>query len=362
MNLGFIIPTMYRGGAERAMSIVCNKMVERGHNVTLMLTEDATDRKNPLDERIEIVDLTNDINKYLLKIPRYVDDISKVIKDRKLDLVVSFIVRTNVSAILACKKAKIPVIVSERNDPYSIPADFTSRILRNVVYRYSDGFVFQTKYARDYFPKKIQDRSVIIMNPTSHEIAELPQSIKKEDVIISASRLEEQKNLPMLIEAFSRLEKEYPTYRVDIYGVGGHKDNIQKIINDKGLVHKIVLKGLVIDVIQRVASSNIFVLCSNFEGFSNALVEAMCAGTACIATDSPTYGNREIIEDGKNAFLIPVNDVDALTEKLKILMDNEKLRVEMGRNAKTLYDKTNSDVIADQWEKYIVEIYNRRKK
>lgn len=357
MNIGFTIPTMYRGGAERAMSIICNAMVERGHQVVLMLTEDANDIKNDLDERIKVVDITNQGKIYVARIPRYVKSISKVVRENKIDMLVSFIVRTNIQTIMAGRLTRTPVIVSERNDPYTIPHSGFSKKLRDIMYQYADGFVFQTRYAKEYFSKSIQDRSVIIYNPTSKEIENLPSKIKKEDVIITASRLDGQKNISMLIDAFKKIEPQCPTYRVEIYGAGQQGD-LQNKIDETGLHEKIKLMGMADDVIMRMARSKIFVLSSNFEGFSNALVEAMCAGTACVATDAPTYGNREIIKDGDNGFLISVGDTEKLAEKMLQLINNPDIMECMGVQAKNIYSITNRNVIADQWEQYIIQTYN----
>jgi glycosyltransferase involved in cell wall biosynthesis len=358
MRLGFLIPSMCRGGAERVMSILCTKLAERGHEITLMLTEDAVNIKNTLDDRVKIVDITDSHKKFFMRVPQYIKKIKKTILNEKLDVVISFIVRTNVCAIIACKQLKIPVIISERNDPYTIPGGFLQKKIRNFIYRYSNGFVFQTEYARNYFSKKIRSRSTIILNPVSDEVSNIIACNKKENLIISVSRLFPQKNLTMLINAFALIQNQIPDYRVEIYGVGPEEDILNKLIQENGLTDKVNLMGLADDVVLRVAKAKLFVLSSNFEGLSNALIEAMCVGTACIATDSPTYGNRELIRSGENGYLVPVNDTQQLSDKMLELILNEGLNKKFSKNAKKLLEVTNSNIIVDLWESYIITIYN----
>lgn len=357
MNVGFLIPSMERGGAERAMSILCNQFAERGHNVFLMLSEDSSTINNPLSEYVTIVDVVDNHSFYGARIPRYIKKIKNTICKHKIDLVISFIVRTNVNAIIACRMLNVPVIVSERNDPYTIPNSKLSKIIRDFVYRFADGFVFQTEYAQHYFNDSIVKRSEIIVNPTSDEIKAIPDVNEKDKVIICVSRLAEQKNIILLINAFNKIKKFIPDYRLEIYGEGPDRGVLEQHIKTLSLQNKVFLMGLVKDVILRVSRAKTFVLSSNFEGLSNALLEALCVGTACVATDSPTYGNRALIKDGVNGFLVPVNDLDALAEKMLLVTENDELNARLSQQAKMLYKETNSKTIADKWELYIYKLF-----
>lgn len=360
MNIGFFIPSMYRGGAERTMSVLCNEFAKRGNNITLFLTENQEGICFELDKKISVIDINSSKRYYAAKMRDYIGRLKREITERNIEIVISFIVRTNVSAIIACRKIGIPVIVSERNNPYLIPANFILRAVRNVVYRYADGIVFQTAYARNYFCKKIKRNSRIIMNPMSEAIGNSVEFEKKDNIIISACRLEPQKNVPLLIEAFEMINKDIPQYKLHIYGEGTERNRIDTIIKQKNLTDKIFLMGRSDDVIKKVAEAKIFVLSSDFEGLSNALMEAMCVGTACVATDSPTYGNRDIISDGYNGFLVPVGNANLLAEKILELAEDNGLLKFFSDSAKKLSDRTNCTKVADDWEDYINKIVEGR--
>lgn len=356
MNMGFFIPSMYRGGAERVMSVLCNEFTKRGNKVTLFLTENEDGICFILDEKIDVINIDSSKKCYIAKMWDYIKRLEKEIRDRDIGIVISFIVRTNISAIIACQHVRVPVIISERNNPYIVPANPKLRAIRDFVYRYADGTVFQTQYARDYFSERIKKHSRIIMNPMSEVIGDSVEFEHKDNIIISACRLEPQKNVPLLIEAFERIANEIPHYKLHIYGEGSKKDSIASIIRQKNLEDKVLLMGQSGEVINKVANAKIFVLSSDFEGLSNALMEAMCVGTACVATDSPTYGNRDIISDGYNGFLVPVGDAKALGNKILELAKSDELLKLFSERAKRLAEKTNRTKIVDDWEAYINKI------
>ena len=78
--------------------------------------------------------------------------------------------------------------------------------------------------------------------------------------------------------------------------------------------------------------SRIFVLSSFYEGFPNVLCEAMYAGLPCISTRCEC-GPSELIKDGKNGFLVNIGDIDDMAEKMLSLIENESLRISMGKEA-----------------------------
>ena len=243
----------------------------------------------------------------------------------------SFITRTNIYSIIACKLAAVPIIVSERNNPYLIPGNSKLRTLRNFLYKYADGIVFQTSYAQNYYCGKISGKSSIIMNPITAYKKDLIPIKGRDNIIITACRLEPQKNVALLIKAFAKISSQIPDYNLHIYGRGSLRRDLENLINSFQLGGRVFLMGVDENVIDKVANAKIFVLSSDFEGLSNSLAEALSVGTACIATDSPTYGNRNLIVDGKSGFIVPVGEIDMLAEKILELVTNENLMKGRGK-------------------------------
>ena len=359
MRIGFVIPSFLSGGAERVMSILCNEFAQKGHEITLYLTEDAEHIFYPLDPRIRIVGITVNKKNYAARVPSYIKKLSRDLKEQGTDIVISFITRTNIISICACKRIGVPVIISERNNPYMVPASKLWRVIRDFVYRYSDGAVFQTRNARDYFCTKVVAKSVVIKNPMSEAVSINYDYNIKENRIVSICRLDPQKNLSLLIHAFNKIHTRIPDYTLHIYGDGTQKEMLSNLITVLNLKESVFLDGKTENVVEVLKKAKIFVLSSNFEGLSNSVMEAMCVGTACVVTDSPSYGNRELISRGYNGFLVPCNDVDAMAEQILCLANDDALIKIVAGNSRKLYESTNSKAVIKEWENYIQRVLKK---
>ena len=311
-----------------------------------------------LSPKIEIVDVTNQAGSVVGSRMKQILGLRKLYRQQKPDVVVSFITRTNICAILAGIGVDVPVIVSERNNPMVDPASRSTRKLRNLVYPLADGFVFQTKFAKECFPASIQNRSAVIFNPVSNSVMDTSAVVKRKR-IIAVGRLEPQKNYSMMLRALARILPKYPKYCVDIFGLGGLFQKIQSEIDEMGMSGRVVLRGFSSRTIAEMAESEIYLMTSDFEGMPNALMEAMCVGCACISTDAPAYGARELIRDGDNGFLIPVNDEQALCRKLESLLSNPLKIKEFGEKAREVYSCFNVEAVVDQWLAYVESVRER---
>ena len=94
-----------------------------------------------------------------------------------------------------------------------------------------------------------------------------------------------------------------------------------------------------------------FVLSSDYEGLSNALLEAMMMGLPCISTDCS--GSDEVIKDGENGLLIPVGDKEKLVESLAKLIEDDEYRERIGASAKASVEKYKVENIINQWDEVI---------
>ena len=250
--------------------------------------------------------------------------------------------------------SKIPLVVSERNDPSIDPASNVKRLLRNVLYCRPNWFVFQTPDAKRYFSKKIQDRSNIVLNPLSGSIPDCWLG-EREKRIVSVGRLNNQKNFPLLIEAFLLFHKKHPDYILEIYGDGMLEDKLKSYISDCQLEEFVFLKGFIKDVHDRIKKAAMFVMSSDFEGLPNALIEAMALGLPSISTDCPCGGPRMLIKDGVNGRLVSVNNVNELCDAMLFCAEEEhaeKLSIE----SRKIRDIVSREKIVSEWEALIHHI------
>lgn len=280
----------------------------------------------------------------------------KIIRDEiikhKIDVVVAFSHYNAMFSVIASYGLPVRIIGSERNDPAQLKNRKILNSTRNILYKKLDCLVCQTDEAKAYFPNKIQEKTTIILNPISASIID-PYCGEKEKKIVTFCRLEPQKNLRMLIDAFEMLYEEYPDYELNIYGEGSERENLLNYIVSKGLVNVISIKPFCKDVHQKVMKATIFALPSNYEGLSNSMIEAMALGIPTVVTDCPCGGARMVIENNKNGIMVSVDDPKAMYEAFKKIIVSPKFAKELSNNGVKIRDKLNCKKIAKQWKKAI---------
>lgn len=343
VRIFFFIGSMFGGGAERVISILANHYAGKGWNVeiVLLLNNRVEYELNP---KIKIIDLTQKKKSYVKSLPFWLYQIRKYVKETKPDRIVSFIGRINILVLTACMGLNVPIIVSERNDP---KLDGRGKFVRwycNWCYRKAKSIIFQTQYAQSCFSRQLEEKSFIIPNPIHVSVEPLePEGYE----IVTAGRLMPQKNHAMLINAFSKVKEVYPQASLKIYGDGALKGSLQNQIDSMGLQDSAKLCGNVKNLHARIVGKAIFVLTSEFEGLSNALLEAMMLGLPCISTDYS--GVDEIIEDGVNGIIVPKNDIDKLAKEIIYLLKEKSVRQEIANNARKKIRKFKMDSVIKIW-------------
>ncbi len=350
MNIAFSMARMRGGGAERVVSELANYFDEKGHNVSIMTTQSA-DCVYPLKENIRLIDLSHASK----GIASRVKAIRKCLKENCFDVVISFLTNANIETILAAYALKVPVIISERNNPFVDPKGKIYRLLRKLTYCYADGYVFQTPDAQAFFNKKIQQKSTVIMNPINPELPEVCVG-EREKRVVNVGRLFPQKNQKMFIDAFEAFSKTHPDYIAEIYGDGPLERELNDYIQSKGLENKVTLRGFCKNVIPEIAAASMFVMSSDYEGMSNALIEAVGMGVPCISTDHPIGGARMTIENGVSGFLVPVGDTVAMAEKMAQIADQNEIAERFSKQGVQLRNTLSVNVIAHKWLDYIEKI------
>lgn len=356
MKIVFLISSMKNGGAERVVANLSNSLSRKGYKISIVVfDEEKSDYK--LSNKVILKSYKFNSENKLSTFFNGVYAVKKALNEIDPDIIISFLSINNIYAIIGNLSTKKPIIISERNDPNSDPKEWYYRFLRKVFYRFADGYVFQTKQAKDFFSSSIQRNSRIIQNPvfiSKHlNKARLPDNKKN---IVSVGRLELQKNYYLLIDAFSILTDKFSDYTLTIYGEGTQRKALEEYILKKGLVGKVSLPGRVNNVHEKIIGSAMFVLPSNYEGMSNALLEAMALGIPCISTDCPIGGSAELIRNRENGILVPVNDVEKMAEAMSEILSNQYFAEKLRSEAKKVNESNTLSIITRQWEELILEI------
>lgn len=143
----------------------------------------------------------------------------------------------------------------------------------------------------------------------------------------------------------------YPDYCLVIYGEGAARKELENYISRFSLQKFILLPGNRTNVLDEMKKASMFVLSSNFEGMSNALIEAMCLGLPCISTK--VSGSTDLINDGANGLLIDLDDREQLFNAMKRIIEDEEFALSLGMEATKIYSQLNVDKISKEWVHYI---------
>lgn len=173
--------------------------------------------------------------------------------------------------------------------------------------------------------------------------------------IISVGRLSVEKGADRMIEIWKRLAPKHPTWTLEWFGHGPLQDEIEGIIRKEGLQESFHTNAPTQHIQDEYLNSDIYALCSRFEGFGMVLIEAMSCGLPCVSFDCP-HGPRTIIKDREDGFLIPDNDMEAYTACLDRLMQDFELRQRIGQQAKKTSEKYMPEHIMLQWERLFTEV------
>lgn len=349
----FIFRNMGTGGAQKIEAFVANTLINNGYKVTVLNM--AKERCSvAIDKEIPVYNLffdnveneKNSIKRAAKKIA-YLIQLRKAIKKIKPDLICVFLSDIVRLTVLAMWGTKIPIIGSERGDPYQ----FSPKKLKqyNWAYNQCDGVAFQLKKAEKAYSLKRNIKKVIIENPCIPREESFPERTGNEHIILTAGRLAKQKRFDVLIDAFSIVYKTHPEYKMFIYGDGPLKDELKQQIRKRKLEQSVVLVGNVKDVFREATSAEFFVLSSDFEGIPNVLMEAMAIGFPCISTDCSPGGAEMLLQGGKRGIIVPREDSIKMAEAMIRYIEHPELQKKYSQRAKEIIEEYSPERIQEKW-------------
>lgn len=344
------------GGAEKQLVLLANSLVEKGHDVYLIILAENKIAYN-VDQRIRKIDMSIGENESSNKILYRFRALKKAYQRIKPDVSIHFWLQSVYLSTLMKKDITGKVIYSERGDPGDAEYNGMLGFVRSVAFKRVDGFVFQSEGARNYFDESIRRKSIVIHNPVvipKNKFSK-PCSVR-EKKIVNVGRLHPQKNQHLLIEAFSLIYEQFDEYRLEIFGDGELKDELESLIIKKNLQGKAILKGTTQNIYDEVYTSSLFVFSSDYEGMPNALLEAMALGVPCVSTDCKPGGARSLIKNGQNGFLVRRNDPKGLAVRMSQVLKNRKLAQRFADESYKLSDTHSPEAIFNEYEAYITRI------
>lgn len=220
-----------------------------------------------------------------------------------------------------------------------------------------DKLVLVSNFLSEYYKTYLGDDKVCFI---PNCIDEEPKISSKLDTnnLISIGRLSKEKGFDDLLKLFKKLSLKYPDWKLNIIGDGMQRNELLELTKELKLGDKVIFHGYQDkDYINSLLlESSIYIMTSHTECFPIVLLESMSYGVPCLSYTS-AQGANEIIENDKTGFLIDNRDEDEMINKISLLIEDEKLRKNMGKEAKFSSKKYTKEVVFDKWAKLL----NKRK-
>ncbi|MDA3046221.1 glycosyltransferase [Campylobacter sp. VBCF_06 NA8] len=342
MNACLVIATNSYGGAVRVARFVYDILIDMKFNVTVMNVYSEGDGFFNDIEHENLNFVAGQFVKPLFKFKKY-------FSKNKFDLILGFAGYMNFIIALLNPKAKL--IISEHTN-HTAYVHFLYKPLIFLAYKRADFITFLSKFDYDFYKIK---KSQIMPNPFFMDISD--EKFEKENIILFPSRIDKNKRLDFLINAFCLVdEKVRNSYKIVVCGDGSERDRCIKLAKENGVNLEIIRFTKEIDKFYKRAK--IVALTSLSEGFPMILIEGIYFDCARISTDCIS-GPRELIEDGIDGFLCNLNDESEFAKKLEILMSDEKLRLEFCQKARKRKSEFDPKTVYEKWENLIQKVIKR---
>ena len=197
--------------------------------------------------------------------------------------------------------------------------------------------------------------TIVIPNPlwfSSETISQLNQ--KK---AIAVGRHAHEKSFDRLLKIWQKVVEKHPDWQLEIYGKSSQNKDLQSLAKDLKITNNVTFFEPVKNIHDKYLEASMYLMTSRFEGFGMVLIEAMASGLPCIAYDCPV-GPRGIISDQQDGFLIENGNQQNFEIAIITLIENENLRIEMGKKAKITSNKYQIDPIMEMWNKLFLDLNN----
>lgn len=363
MRLALVISSLRPGGAEGVFARIANGLSRRGHDISLLTLDDGTKPPAyPLEPGIrhKPLGLAQTSSGPLSALANNFQRL-RVLRNAILacgpEAVLTFMDTTNILTLLAVGRS-LPVVVSERVHPAHYDIGRPWRALRRLAYPRAAAIAVQTADIPGALGANLRPLCQTIPNPVEPpEEAALPSALGlvPGPLALAMGRLATQKGFDLLLQAFASIATAHPDWTLVILGEGPERPRLEALVAELGLEGRALLPGRVEAPGGALRRADLFVLSSRFEGFPNALCEAMACGLPAVAFDCPS-GPGEIVRHGVDGLLAPPGDVGALAEALSALMGDDVRRRAMAARAPEVLERFGLEKVLDMWEELLMHV------
>ncbi|HKO62613.1 MAG TPA: glycosyltransferase family 4 protein [Pyrinomonadaceae bacterium] len=362
LRITFVVPAIGSGGAEHALVLLARRWSGTGRSITILTYDDGSEAPfYELADNIKHVplNLARVSNGFVSAVKNNLIRLRilrRALKDSRPNVIVSFIDQTNVLTLVAAMRLDAKVIVVEQSDPRKSRIKPAWARLRLWAYSRAHRIVTLSDDDAKFFPVRLRGLVKSIPNPFQPPRANgHDRRSGRTESLIGVGRLHRDKGFDVLLRAFSTIAESHPGWHLTIVGDGDERSELEKLRDELGLANRVFLPGRVKDPYIHLKQASLFVLPSRVEGFPLALCEALACGLTAVATDC-AGGVRDIIRNGENGVLVPVDNAAELARELSRLMGDEAERQRLSARARDVLENFNPDKTFAKWETLLQEV------
>lgn len=351
-----IVSSLGAGGAERTVSELGAALAQRGWRCGILtLSGDQPDHFSapPGVDRLRVnilfesSGLSGTISANLRR--------SRLLRQRITDYgsrtVVSFTDQINVRVLAAMLGARERLVVCERTDPTRHVLGRSWRLARRVLYPRADAVIVQTQKVRDWARSWLRSDRVHVIPGFVRKLPETDH-VTRDPLVLGVGRLSHEKGFDLLVRAFARSGLIDAGFRLVILGEGPERGALQDMASELGLGRQFDLPGVVSEPASWMARASVFALPSRYEGFPNALLEAMAMGCPVVASDCS--GVRDMVQHGRNGLVVAPDDEAAFSSSLTALALNPRLAAQFSADAIEVRSRFDRESVVSAWERVLL--------
>lgn len=374
LKIACLIHSLDGGGAERVLAGLASRLASRGHDVILVTLDDGSVSRHPVASSVRRLPLnvlstsTNRVSPI-----RRLTAVRRVVRRHAIDVLLTFCDTNNLLGLAATVGLKTPVVAAERNDPRSQHLGKAKEWARRRLYRRAFQVICLSDDVAEHLVEATGCRATVIASAIDPPPASRPKISKAlhpapyEDPreqdsgfvssgagplqLTSIGRLEPQKGFDRLLRVLAELDDELPDWTLRLLGEGSRREELEQMARRLGLDDRVEMPGWVSPVWDVLAETDLFVLCSRYEGFPSALLEAMSAGVASLAVDA-SGGVRQIVRHDVDGWLVD-NSHASLADGLRRLLQDKPLRDRLAGRASEVTDRFGWEKMVDAYEEVL---------
>lgn len=363
-----------KGGADRVLTEKANWLAEHGYDVRFITdTQMGRPPVYPLSDKVTLYDLAIDFSQeyghgllvriwwYLILMRKYKKMLAEYLYQEKPDIVITtlgrdldFLTSIHDGSIkigeshIARKFSRNFHLMEQEGGFHWLLAKY-GRWKQERCVRKLEGLVLLTNQDANSW-KRVTKTYII---PNSLPFCPQQQSSCENKTAICVGRLNEQKGLEYLIDAWALVNQKHSDWELNIYGSGEEERNLLKRICINKLEEVVCINKPTPQIMEKYLESSIYVMSSRFEGFPMVILEAMACGLPVVSFDCP-HGPADIIKNFEDGILVDYLNTQALADQICYLIENPEIRKKMGERAKTNILRFSKENVMKQW----VDLFN----